>query len=201
MSHKGSHTTADYIDWYKLESLYMYLYKNDQYKLSLFVCIAMYTGLRVGDILSLKWSDIQKRDIEIYERKTKKYRKIRINENLQAHISKTYLELSNSNLRSLRIQGDTEFAFTNKYRNSTISRQYINQRLKHYAKKLRIKDVNISTHSLRKSFGRRVWENNNHDDRSLIILSEMFNHSNIAITRRYLGIRQSEIFDVYESLD
>ena len=35
----------------------------------------------------------------------------------------------------------------------------------------------------------------------LIILSEMFDHSNIAVTRQYLGKRQAEIFDMYESLN
>ena len=43
-------------------------------------------------------------------------------------------------------------------------------------------------------------ENNDNSDRSLILLSEMFNHSNIKTTKIYLGIREKEIFDVYENL-
>ena len=82
-----------------------------------------------------------------------------------------------------------------------MSIQYVNTKLKDIVKRYNIRGSNISSHSLRKSFGRRVWEINNHSDKSLIILSEMFNHSNIAVTRKYLGIRQSEIFDVYKSLN
>ncbi|MBS1589532.1 MAG: hypothetical protein JST52_07960 [Bacteroidetes bacterium] len=58
----------------------------------------------------------------------------------------------------------------------------------------------VSSHFMRKTFGRRVWENNHRSEESLIKLSEVFGHSNIAITRRYLGIRQEEIADVYLQL-
>jgi len=58
----------------------------------------------------------------------------------------------------------------------------------------------IKSHSLRKSFGRRVFENNDNSERSLILLSEILNHSNIKTTKVYLGIRDKEIFDVYDNL-
>lgn len=58
----------------------------------------------------------------------------------------------------------------------------------------------IKRHSLRKSFGRRVFENNDNSERSLILLSEMFNHTSIKTTKIYLGIREKEMFDVYDNL-
>ncbi len=36
---------------------------------------------------------------------------------------------------------------------------------------------------------------------ALVMLSELFNHSNIAITKRYLGIRKDEILRCYDLLD
>ena len=36
---------------------------------------------------------------------------------------------------------------------------------------------------------------------ALIMLSELFNHSNIAITKRYLGLRKEEILHCYDLLD
>lgn len=36
---------------------------------------------------------------------------------------------------------------------------------------------------------------------ALVKLSEIFSHSSIAITRRYLGLRQQELGEVYMSLD
>jgi len=41
---------------------------------------------------------------------------------------------------------------------------------------------------------------NGKSEDSLIVLSEMFCHSNMAITRRYLGIRQQQIDNIYMSL-
>lgn len=36
---------------------------------------------------------------------------------------------------------------------------------------------------------------------ALVMLSELFNHSNIAITKRYLGIRKDEIMGCYGLLE
>ena len=63
---------------------------------------------------------------------------------------------------------------------------------------------NSSSHSLRKTFGRRVWLqecDRGRGDEALLLLADVFGHSNIAITKRYLGIRKEEILSVYDSLD
>jgi hypothetical protein len=44
------------------------------------------------------------------------------------------------------------------------------------------------------------FENNDNSERSLIPLNEIFNNSNIKTTKVYLGIRDKEIFDVYDNL-
>jgi integrase len=62
------------------------------------------------------------------------------------------------------------------------------------------KSLAISSHSLRMTFGRQVCFNNNETDKALLYLSELFNHSSPAITKRHLGIRQEELYDIYMSL-
>jgi len=62
------------------------------------------------------------------------------------------------------------------------------------------KTLQISSHSLRKSFARRVYSNHNESENALVLLSDIFSHSSIAITRRYLGIRQEMIQNIYLSL-
>ena len=52
----------------------------------------------------------------------------------------------------------------------------------------------------RKSFGRRVWENNERSERGLIMLNEILNHTSIKTTKIYLGIRDKEIQDIYQNL-
>ena len=92
--------------------------------------------------------------------------------------------------------------FLNRFQTSAISVQYVNRKLKDLAIEYKISKEpgKIKSHSLRKSFGRRVFENNDNSEKSLILLSEMFNHSNIQTTKIYLGIREKEMFDVYDNL-
>ena len=79
--------------------------------------------------------------------------------------------------------------------------QYVNRLLKEGGRDERIKNKNISSHSLRKSGSRFIWENNGHSDEYLIKLSSILNHSSTSITRRYLGISKEEIKDIYQSFD
>ncbi len=62
------------------------------------------------------------------------------------------------------------------------------------------KKIQVSSHTLRKSFARRVYENMNQSEDALVLLSEIFSHSSVSITRRYLGIRRETIANVYLSL-
>ena len=56
-------------------------------------------------------------------------------------------------------------------------------------------------HSLRKTFGRQVYNmNSDNAELALVKLMELFNHSSVAITKRYLGLRQEEILQTYDCL-
>ena len=68
--------------------------------------------------------------------------------------------------------------------------------------KYNLKSVkNFSSHSLRKSFGRHVYERaDTNAEMALALLSELFNHSSISITKRYLGIRHEELMGCYDLL-
>ena len=79
--------------------------------------------------------------------------------------------------------------------------QRINVILKEIKKKYRLKVKNFSCHSLRKTFGRQVYNmNSENSELALVKLMELFNHSSIAITKRYLGLRQEEILETYDCL-
>ena len=49
-------------------------------------------------------------------------------------------------------------------------------------------------------FGRKVFESSDNAELALIKLMELFNHSNVAITKRYLGLRQEELLNTYDCL-
>ena len=64
-----------------------------------------------------------------------------------------------------------------------------------------LKIKNFSTHSMRKTFGRQVYNNaGNNAELALVKLSELFNHSDIKTTRKYLGLRQEELMEAYDLL-
>lgn len=195
MALSGQKTTADYIEWDKLQNLILKLERDCDYKFALLLSIGSYTGLRISDILRLRWEDILEKDLlEVTEKKTGKFRRIKVNPNLKETIERIFSQVKDVNIEDL--------VFLNRFGTSTISIQYVNKKLKKIAQEYKLckNPDRIKSHSLRKSFGRRVFENNDNSDRSLILLSEMFNHSNIKTTKIYLGIREKEIFDVYESL-
>jgi len=141
----------------------------------------------------LRWKDVIENEyIEVIEKKTKKFRRIKINQNLNDIILRLYKNANDSE----------SLIFLNRFQTSAISVQYVNRKLKDLAIEYKISKEpgKIKSHSLRKSFGRRVFENNDNSEKSLILLSEMFNHSNIQTTKIYLGIREKEMFDVYDNL-
>ena len=62
-------------------------------------------------------------------------------------------------------------------------------------------DKRITFHTARKTFGRQVYNmNSDNSELALIKLMELFNHSSVAITKRYLGLRQEEILETYDTL-
>jgi integrase len=61
--------------------------------------------------------------------------------------------------------------------------------------KYNLKIKNFSSHSMRKCFGREIINRSGENaEMALTKLSQLFNHSNPAITRRYLGIAKEELF-------
>ena len=59
---------------------------------------------------------------------------------------------------------------------------------------------NVSFHLLRKILGNRALRLNNYSEVSVILLMTLLNHGSPNITKRYLGIREREVMDGYDSL-
>ena len=193
MSAKFSQTTSDYLEWNQSMNLIRNLYNDGNYKISLLVSFGSFWGLRISDILSLKWDQVYNLDeFTIVEKKTRKNREIKINPQLKRHISDCYLKIKPRTL--------SEFIFTSQ-KGSIYSVQRINVILKDLRTKYNLKIKNFSSHSLRKSFGREIFNRSAENaELAIVKLSQLFNHSNPAITRRYLGISQKELLDTYDIL-
>ena len=187
MSLKNSTTTSDYMNFDSTLNKAMKIIKYDKnYKIGFLVVFGINGGLRISDILKLKHEDLLNDSISLIESKTNKKRVIRLNDNIKNAYA----------LFRGRCSESTGYVFISN-QNTVFSSQYVNRKLKEI---FGSKTLSISTHSLRKTFGRQVWSNNNETDKALLYLSELFNHSSPAITKRYLGIRQEELDDIYLSL-
>ena len=191
-----SSTTADYLPWSKAVMLVKSLYNDGEYRMSLLVGCGCFFGLRISDLLTLTWEDILRTsDLALRERKTGKRRVILINKSFQGHIRKCY--------RALGVKEESQHCFLNRY-GQVISRQMINRKLKWYKVKYRLPIGNFSTHTFRKTWARKIFENELKEGRgemALLKLSELMNHSSPAVTRIYIGLRQEELAKMYEGLN
>lgn len=194
MSLKYSNTTADYIEWETMVDLVHRLYEDGRYRLSLLVGCGCFFGLRISDLKRLTWEQLLSGPrFSLIEKKTGKRREIKINAAFQQHIRNCY--------HALGVRHTDEFCFLNRF-GEVISTQMINRHLKTIKATYNLDVEHFSTHSFRKTFGRKVIDSaGEHSEMALIKLSEIFNHTSPMITRRYLGLRAEELEDVYNSLD
>ena len=193
MGLKYSNTTADYLVWSDAMNLIRKLAKDENYKMSLLVALGCFTGLRISDILTLRWNQILGVDeFTIIEKKTGKQRTLRLNPQLQKHIQECYEHIKPIGVKAPILVSQ---------KGTTFTIQTINRKLKDIKKQYKVKIKNISCHSLRKTFGRQVYNmNSDNSELALVKLMELFNHSSVAITKRYLGLRQEEILETYDVL-
>lgn len=194
MSLSGQRTTTGAMDWSDFTSLILKLERDHNYKYCLLIAIGVFTGLRIGDLLQLKFNQFENTEIlTVQEKKTKKQRRIKINPDLRDIVER---------IKGKMGVGDTDrYIFLNRYGNKPINRSWANTMLKKIFKKYGIKvEGNISSHMFRKTLGNRVLKINNYSNESVILLMTLYNHASPSTTRTYLGIREQEVLDVYDSL-
>ena len=193
----GIKPTSDYIDCaIATAEGNALLWHSKTPQLGFYIILSINSGMRFSDAMRCTFGDFTGKAtgdyLSIVEQKTGKRREIQLNDNIIqsfAHLVNRY------KAGRARIQPEQPIFISQKgmiYANSTINR----------ALKKVFKGVapNISAHSLRKAFGRRVYEMAGKNEHSLVLLSQIFGHSNIGITRRYLGLRKQEISNIYLNL-
>lgn len=182
------------MDWDDFKSLIGKLERDGEYKFCLLITIGVFTGLRISDLLQLKFSQFENSEIlTVQEQKTKKTRRIKINPDLK--------EILYRIKKRMVIIDTDQYIFMNRYGTKSIDKSYVNVKLKEIVKRYNINiEGNVSSHLFRKTLGNRVLRLNNYSNESVILLMELFGHSSPSITKRYLGLREREIHDVYDSL-
>ena len=193
MSLKNSYTTSDYLHWDSATTLVRKLYRDRNYRISLLIGCGIFFGLRISDLLRLNWGMLLNKEamFVMIEKKTGKRREVKINREFQKHIKDCYVALHIGNM--------DEPCFLSTKR-KPYSVQWINLVFKELKDLYNLKIDHFSTHSLRKTFGRKVFESSDNAELALVKLMELFNHSSVSITKRYLGLKQEEILQTYDCL-
>jgi len=192
MALKGQYTTADYMNWNEAMNLIRKLYRDGRYRDSMLIATGCFTLLRISDIRKLTFSDIMNQDIlTIIEQKTGKRREIALNAD--------YRKLVKDCHAALGVRDVNKHIFTNKM-GGVLTIQRINDILKRLKVQYHLHIKNFSSHSLRKTGARRIYDMSEDREYALIKLSSVLNHSNCAVTRRYLGIKREEILNCYTFL-
>ncbi len=193
MSAKFSKTVSDYLEWHQAMNLIRNLYSDKKYRISLLVAMGSFWGLRISDLLSLRWEHIlDRQEFELVEKKTGKVREIRINQKLIRHIADCYNQINPKSPK--------EHIFLSQ-KHTVYSVQRVNSILKGLKTKYNLKIKNFSSHSFRKTFGREIFSRSGAQaELAIVKLSELFNHSSPAVTRRYLGISKQELLATYDIL-
>jgi len=186
--------TSNALDWDAAISLIRRLYRDGDYRLSLLIGCGCFFGLRISDLLTLTWSQLLDDDkFVIYEKKTGKRRVVKVNKGFQKHIKACY--------DSLHIENDNEKCFKSR-KKMVYSTQRINILFKVIKTRYNLKIDHFSTHTMRETFGRKVFESAGTDaPLALMRLQTLFNHASPTITKRYLGITDRELESSYDLLD
>ena len=167
--------------------------------------IGINVGLRASDLITLKWSffldgvnDGEYKFKEFYTlqpkktRKQKKFVKLFFNNTVKKVIVEYINEFPTDNL--------DEYMFKSREGDGAIAATTLWRIIKNAAKEAGLTNQ-YGSHSLRKTFGFWIWHMADDKDKALVVLSQIFNHSSVAVTRKYIGIMDSEIKDAYKSLE
>ena len=154
------------------------------------IAAGCYLGVRGSDLLTLTWKDLinNKRTWTLREGKTDKKRIVTLNPELLkivAYCHKVADPFSN------------EIPIIHNKNVKPVLITELNRIIKKTFKNYKIKTVNVSSHTLRKTFGKRVYQNLGSTEAALVLLSKIFNHSSTSMTKEYIGITKVNIQNAY----
>ena len=188
-------------DTKKIDAMKSIMKGESNYRDLLLFVLGINTGLRISDILSLKWESfidgggrlLKVGDqLNVVEIKTKKVKSFVINRSV-AEALKLYHD------SPVSPNPDDPVFSSRKTDDGTlqpITRIAAWQMLNRYADMVGLNE-RIGTHTLRKTFGYHLYKKGV----ALEYIQKMLNHSSPAITLRYIGITQEQLNDIYVELN
>jgi len=177
--------------------------KSQSTRNELLFVLGINVGLRISDIIKLKFSDLMmpnmktvKDSVTITEKKTGKTKKFYIGEVVEKVLLAYVKELNEVTI-------DDYLFMSKKDKSKPIQRNRAYKIINNAAEMVglverdektgKLISGDIGTHSVRKTFGYHAYQNGT----SIELLMQIFNHSSASQTLRYIGITEDEKKNVY----
>lgn len=213
----AEHTSEPIKSLEDINRITSYLISQERWRDNMLFIVGINLGLRVSDLLRLRFSHMINDDFTfkdrfpLLEKKTRNTRKVKKNRYLTINTAVVdavtlYLEhtpgvkLSDYLFRSESNGGNYNGDRREEKNNIPLSRCSVDRILKGVAKDLNL-DCKVSTHTLRKTFAYHQMVMSGNSQRKLLVLQKMFGHSSAAQTLDYIGITREEIDDAYRGLN
>lgn len=191
---KGSKTVDPIKTKKEIQAIKNYLSGKNLRDYTLFV-VGINSALRVSDILKLEWKDIfyetgeMKEEIRLIEKKTSKQKVFSINQSMKKALLEYFEYLNKPDIN--------EYIFKSRQGgNSSLSVKMAWRIFKDIQDNVKL-STHIGTHSMRRTFCFMAWK----QGIPIEMLMKILNHSSQAVTKRYIGITQEEINDVYLNIN
>lgn len=164
------------------------LLRDNKRNLLLFV-MGINTGLRVQDLLALRVHQVEKAvigdRIPIKEKKTHKDNVLIINAEIHK-VLQDYLGIH-------KVKFPDEFLFkSRKGRNYPLTTFAVTQMMQRWCDSINLK-INAGAHTMRKTW---AYQQRKQFGTSWELIAKRLNHSNPAVTRRYMGVQAEEVEEV-----
>ena len=176
----------------QVRALAEYYLKKGQLRNQVLIVLGLHTALRISDLLRITWDDVYdfenkriRTRIDIVEKKTRKAKSISLN---RAAITALTMFANQSAQKG-------HLLIENAQTRKAISRIQAYRLIRAASEALKFQS-RVSCHSLRKTFGYHVWKSGV----SPAVIMEIYNHSSLSVTRRYLGVTQDDKDEVYINL-
>lgn len=196
-SKQKKNKTTSPLKWIEVTKAIDYLEKKKKWHELLIIAVGCYTGYRLVDLLKLKYEDFEGDSISVIAQKTGKARTVKIYPRIKDIIEKCQKQLKN------RQSHHHLFVRSRFFSDKPISRMAAITRIKQGFNFAGIEREMLSGHTLRKTYALRKFEGLKAvigEYRALNEVRKDLRHSSVDMTRRYLGIPESELAEILEDI-
>lgn len=188
--------TTSPLKWIEATKAIDYLEKKERWHELLLIAVGCYSGYRLVDLLKLKYEDFEKDTLSVVAQKTGKPRTVKIYPRIKNIVETCRKQLKRQKYHHL-------FVRARFFSDKPISRMAAITRIKEGFNFAGIERTMLSGHTLRKTYALRKFEGLKAkigDYRALNEVRKDLRHASVDITRRYLGIPESELEEILEDI-